>query len=79
MTTPTAFFYGGLDKLANKTDVLALQQDITNLVYSQEIDDYRHADFEYAVNAPDVLYSKIVDMINDDQEGDNVTLVNFEK
>ena len=79
MTTPTVFFYGGLDQLADPTDVLALQQDITNLVDCQEIDDYIHADFLFAVNAPDVLYSKIVDMINGDRKGDNVRLVNFEK
>ena len=59
MTTPTAFFYGGNDGLANKTDVQALAAKISNLVFDDYIAEYNHIDFVFGIDAPKRLYNRI--------------------
>ena len=66
MITPTVFFYGEHDTLANVTDVLALEKLVPSLVHGgEEIPDWNHADFVFGVNAAKLLYTKIVKMIKE--------------
>lgn len=63
MTTPSALFAGSHDGLGDPTDVQALKPNITNLVHFEEISGWNHADFLYGVDAPRLLYSKIISMM----------------
>ena len=65
MNTPTAFFYGGNDGLSNRTDVLGLIPEITNLKVNNYIAEYNHIDFVFGIDAPKVLYNRIFDLIDE--------------
>lgn len=65
MTTPTAFFYGGNDGLANATDVRALIPQISNLIIEDFIREYNHIDFVFGIDAGKVLYSRILAILED--------------
>lgn len=66
MQTPTALFSGSNDKLADPSDVKLLKDRITNLKYFKEIEGWNHADFLFGNNAPQLLYSKIINMMETD-------------
>lgn len=66
MKTPTALFSGSNDKLASPTDVRLLKDRITNLKYFKEIQGWNHADFLFGNNAPELLYSKLINMMETD-------------
>ena len=63
MTTPTAFFFGGHDTLANKTDVEALKSKLSYLKYSEFLSKWNHIDFVFGIDAKDILYDKLVDIM----------------
>ena len=63
MTTPTAFFFGGHDTLANKTDVEALKSKLSYLRYSEFLSKWNHIDFVFGIDAKDILYDKLVDIM----------------
>lgn len=65
MNTPTAFFYGGHDSFSNRTDVLGLIPEITNLKVDTYIAEYNHIDFIFGIDAPKVLYNRILDIIDE--------------
>ena len=67
MATPAVLFSGSNDKLASPKDVQLLKKRITNLRYFQEIKGWNHADFLFGNDAPSVLYSKMLDMIQVEQ------------
>lgn len=67
MATPAVLFSGSNDKLASPKDVQLLKKRITNLRYFQEIKGWNHADFLFGNDAPSVLYSKMLDMIEVEQ------------
>lgn len=67
MATPAVLFSGSNDKLASPKDVQLLKKRITNLRYFQEIKEWNHADFLFGNDAPSVLYSKMLDMIEVEQ------------
>jgi len=60
MTTPTAFFFGGHDTLANKTDVEALKSKLSHLKYYEFLSKWNHIDFVFGINARETLYEKLV-------------------
>ena len=66
MTTPTVLFSGSNDKLADPKDVRLLKDRLANLKYFKEIQGWNHADFLFGIDAPRLLYSKIVKIINTD-------------
>lgn len=65
MNTSTAFFYGGNDRFSNRTDVLGLIPEITNLKVNTFIAEYNHIDFIFGIDAPKVLYNRILDIIDE--------------
>lgn len=65
MTTPTAFFYGGNDGLSNKTDVRGLIPEISHLKFNEYIREYNHIDFIFGIDAPKVLFNKILDIMDE--------------
>ena len=68
MTVKTATFSGGLDWIANPTDVVWLLPQIQQHVFNKTISDYDHADFMWATNAANVLYPDIINLINNHSE-----------
>jgi len=63
MTTPTVFFTGGLDALADPSDVEWLRQLLPKevLIGDYYIPEYEHCDFIWAPNAPDKVYKYIIE------------------
>ena len=63
MTTPTVFFTGGLDVLADPSDVEWLRQLLPKevLIGDYYIPEYEHSDFTLATNAPDKVYKYIIE------------------
>ena len=66
MATPTVLFSGSNDKLADPTDVRLLKKRLTDMRYFKEIEGWNHADFLFGNDAPSLLYSKMLDMIETD-------------
>ena len=64
MTVKTATFSGGLDWVANPTDVAWLRSQIQQHVFQKTIADYDHGDFIWATNAANVLYPDVINLIN---------------
>ena len=63
MATPTVLFAGSNDKLADPTDVQLLKERLTDMRYFKEIKGWNHADFLFGNDAPSLLYSKMMDMM----------------
>lgn len=63
MATPTVLFSGSNDKLASPKDVKLLKKRITNLRYFEEIKEWNHVDFVFGNDAPGLLYSRMMDMM----------------
>ena len=70
MTVKTATFSGGLDWVANPTDVAWLLSQIQQHVhvFHKTINDYDHGDFIWATNAANVLYPDVINLINNHSE-----------
>lgn len=66
MQTPTALFSGSNDKLASPKDVELLKKRLTNMKYFKEIEGWNHADFLFGNDAPHLLYSKLLNMMETD-------------
>lgn len=66
MATPTVLFSGSNDKLADPTDVRLLKERLTDMRYFKEIEGWNHADFLFGNDAPSLLYSKMLDMMETD-------------
>ncbi|XP_077999941.1 gastric triacylglycerol lipase-like [Glandiceps talaboti] len=64
ITTPTGLYWGDQDWLADPTDVRGLIPKIKQvLVVNDEIHEYDHLDFIWAMNARQVVYEKIINYI----------------
>ena len=66
MQTPTVLFSGSNDKLASPKDVELLKQRLTNMKYFKEIEGWNHGDFLFGNDAPQLLYSKLLNMMETD-------------
>ena len=66
MVTPTVLFAGSNDKLADPKDVQLLKNRLTNMKYFKEIEGWNHADFLFGNDAPSLLYSKMLDMMEEE-------------
>ena len=64
MTVKTATFSGGLDWIADPTDVAWLRPQIQQHVFNKIITDYDHTDFMWATNAANVIYPDVINLIN---------------
>ena len=63
MIAPSAFFFGGHDTLANKTDVEALMSKLPQIEYLEYLSKWNHIDFVFGIDAKEILYDKLVDIM----------------
>ncbi|XP_010309209.1 lipase member K [Balearica regulorum gibbericeps] len=63
MKVPTAIWSGGVDCLADPRDVTLLLPQVRNLVHHKVIPQWNHLDFVLGLDATEVLYQDIVDMM----------------
>ncbi|XP_014402982.1 PREDICTED: lipase member N isoform X2 [Myotis brandtii] len=63
MTVPTAIWVGGNDVLITIQDVARILPQIRNLRYFQLLPDWNHVDFIWGLDAPQRMYSKILDLM----------------
>uniref|UniRef100_A0A8B9PFY7 AB hydrolase-1 domain-containing protein n=1 Tax=Apteryx owenii TaxID=8824 RepID=A0A8B9PFY7_APTOW len=68
MPVPTAVWSGGEDWTADWRDVSLLLPRIANIVYYRNITDWNHWDFVWGMNAPEHLYSKIIELMEMSQQ-----------
>ncbi|XP_033003953.1 lysosomal acid lipase/cholesteryl ester hydrolase-like [Lacerta agilis] len=61
MSVPTAVWSAGNDLIASPGNIAVLLPRISNLVYYENISYWNHWDFMYGLNAPKLLYSKIIE------------------
>ena len=66
MATPTVLFAGSNDKLADPKDVQLLKKRLTNLRYFEEIEGWNHVDFLFGNDAPSLLYSRMLNMMDEE-------------
>lgn len=70
MITPTIFFFGGHDALANKTDVEALISKLPHLEHYECLSKWNHIDFVFGIDAKEILYDKLVDIMKGAQNNE---------
>ncbi|XP_064369617.1 lipase member M-like isoform X1 [Dromaius novaehollandiae] len=63
MPVPTAVWSGGKDWAADWRDIGVLLPRIANVVYYRNITDWNHWDFVWGMDAPQRLYSKIIELM----------------
>uniref|UniRef100_G1P0R4 Lipase n=2 Tax=Myotis lucifugus TaxID=59463 RepID=G1P0R4_MYOLU len=63
MTVPTAIWVGGNDVLVTIQDAARVLPQIRNLRYFQLLPDWNHVDFIWGLDAPERMYSKILDLM----------------
>lgn len=63
MTTPTALYYGELDRLADPVDVQFIRSSLPQIVDDFYIPNWQHADFVWALNAKDILYDRVLELM----------------
>ncbi|XP_017511035.1 lipase member N isoform X1 [Manis javanica] len=63
MKVPTAIWAGGNDVLVTPQDVARILPQIRNLHYFKLLPDWNHFDFIWGLDAPQRVYSKIIDLM----------------
>ncbi|KAK2491747.1 hypothetical protein MC885_005145 [Smutsia gigantea] len=63
MKVPTAIWAGGNDVLVTPQDVARILPQIRNLHYFNLLPDWNHFDFIWGLDAPQRVYSKIIDLM----------------
>lgn len=64
MTIPTAIYYGELDRLADPTDVEYIRNNLPHIVDDYCIKGWQHVDFVWALNAKQILYDRMIQLMN---------------
>jgi len=64
LVPPSMIFYGGLDTMADPTDVQTILNTIPTPVHVDFISDYGHGDFVWGEDAPERLYAPVIDMLD---------------
>jgi pimeloyl-ACP methyl ester carboxylesterase len=60
---PTALYYGQNDWLADVNDVDFLKKSLPNIVDDLNIKIYNHADFIWGTNTKEVLYDRMIQLM----------------
>ena len=60
---PVALYWGQNDWLADPTDVEYIRKNLPNIVDDLSIDSYDHIDFVWATNTKDVLYERVMQLM----------------
>ncbi len=63
VTLPVALFWAENDWLADPDDVQFLRKNLPNIIYDQFIADWDHLDFIWALDASQVIYSNIINLL----------------
>ncbi|NXY83754.1 LIPK Lipase, partial [Alcedo cyanopectus] len=63
MKVPTAIWSAGDDNLADPQDIALLLSQVTNLIHYKAIPHWNHIDFILGLDAVEVLYQEIIDMM----------------
>eukprot|EP00698_Gefionella_okellyi_P025196 TRINITY_DN9127_c0_g1_i1.p1 TRINITY_DN9127_c0_g1~~TRINITY_DN9127_c0_g1_i1.p1 ORF type:complete len:383 (+),score=71.67 TRINITY_DN9127_c0_g1_i1:78-1226(+) len=63
VTVPVSIFNGGIDVLADPTDVALIVSALPDLVYHQEIAAYGHLDFVWGDQVETIVYAKILQIL----------------
>ncbi|KAJ8972994.1 hypothetical protein NQ317_002274 [Molorchus minor] len=64
VTVPVAIFNGGNDVLVSPPDIPLLVQRLPNVVNSTQIDGFNHLDFMIGRDAPSLVYSVVISLMN---------------
>lgn len=62
---PIAMWTGGNDWLTGPRDVELFLPKIKNLIFHKHIEDWNHLDFVYGPDARDLVYDKIVSLMEE--------------
>lgn len=60
---PVALFWADNDWLADVDDVQFLIKNLPNLVYNQKIDNWDHIDFIWAIDAHQIIYNNMMELM----------------
>ena len=63
INVPVALYYGTNDLLANVADIEFLRKNLPNIVDDLNIEFYNHMDFIWALNAKQVLYDRMIQLM----------------
>jgi len=63
ITIPIALLHGGLDALADPTDVAQLIPLLKNVVFSVNVPDYAHIDFVWGADAYRIIYPSVLQLL----------------
>lgn len=65
--TPIALYYSDNDWLAGSADVQLLKNELPNVVDDFEVIGFAHQDFLWGINAPRIIFDKIVKRIKENE------------
>ncbi|KAJ6657782.1 hypothetical protein lerEdw1_001969 [Lerista edwardsae] len=65
MTVPTAMWTGGNDWLSGPLDVEQFLPKMGSLIFYKHIEDWNHLDFVFGSDAPEVMYDKILNILQE--------------
>lgn len=68
MQVPVSLFAGSTDYLADPIDVQYLLNTLTSIADVFTLQDFNHIDFVFGMRAPKEVYSKIVELIEEDRK-----------
>lgn len=77
METPVALFTGDHDWLSDPKDVALLKPKLKNMVYHKDIKPWDHLDFIWGLDAADLVYKPVINLIKALERTKKPTRLNF--